>query len=94
MRYADPMATCRHLLCELVEGSAAISTPDDVVPTCSLEIQRARGCRPGQFAKDIAPALFEEVRTLLGAIDIDDRTEATKTSAARLAQIVRLEALV
>jgi hypothetical protein len=87
------MATCRHLLSEIVEGSTPISTPEDIVPACSLAFVRSRGCTPGTFAKELAPAVFDEVKTLLSQIDPDNRTEEAKVAATRLAQIVRREAM-
>ena len=72
---------CGHLLCELIGGP------------CSLAIQRSRGCRPNITARDVDPAIFDEVRELLAVIDpeaVDDRVRA---AATRLAAIVRREAL-
>lgn len=74
--------SCGHLLCELIDNC-----------TCSIAIHRSRGCRPGVFAKSVAPEVFEEVRTLLAAIDPDARTEQTRLAATRLAQIIRREAM-
>jgi hypothetical protein len=89
----ESKTTCRHLLCEIADGTVTVKVPDDVVPDCSLAFQRSRGCTPGTFAKDVAPAILEEVRTLLGAIDPDARTDEGKAAAVRLAQIVRREAM-
>jgi hypothetical protein len=72
---------CRHLLCELIGGS------------CSLVTNRSRGCRPGLAPKDVAPAVFDEVRRLLAVIDPRVRDERVRSAAARLAQLVRREAL-
>jgi hypothetical protein len=71
--------TCRHALCELIGGD------------CSLATHRSRGCTPGRFERSIAPEIFDEVRTLLAAIDA--ATDDSRTAAIRLAQIVRREAL-
>lgn len=67
--------SCRHRLCEIIGGA------------CSLAIHRSRGCRPGLWAKEVAPAVFDEVRALLAAIDGGDAQ-----AAVRLAQIARGEA--
>jgi len=72
---------CRHLLCELIGDS------------CSLATNRSRGCRPGLASKDVAPAVFDEVRRLLAVIDPRVRDERARSAAARLAQLVRREAL-
>ncbi|MFN0249079.1 MAG: hypothetical protein ACKV2T_19500 [Kofleriaceae bacterium] len=85
----ESKTTCRHLLCEIVDGTVTVKLPDDVVPDCSLAIQRSRGT----FAKTVAPEVIEEVRALLGAIDPDARTDEGKTAATRLAEIVRREAM-
>lgn len=84
---------CRHLLCEIIDGTVTVTTPDDTVPSCSLAFVRSRGCTPGTFAKDLAPGVFEELKTLVGQIDPDARTDATTAAAARLAQIVRRESM-
>jgi hypothetical protein len=72
---------CRHLLCELIGDS------------CSLATNRSRGCRPGLASKDVAPAVFDEVRRLLAVIDPRVRDERVRSAAARLAQLIRREAL-
>lgn len=72
---------CGHLLCELIDDS------------CSLAIARGRGCRPNLASKSIAPEVLEEVRALLAAIDAVVRDDRSRTAAARLAQIIRREAL-
>lgn len=72
---------CGHLLCELIERP------------CSLATGRSRGCRPGLAAKTVAPEVFDEVRVLLSVIDPDVRGERTRVAAARLAAIIRREAL-
>jgi hypothetical protein len=72
---------CRHLLCELIGDS------------CSLATNRSRGCRPGLASKDVAPAVFDEVRRLVAVIDPRARDERVRSAAARLAQLVRREAL-
>jgi hypothetical protein len=77
-------AACTHRLCELIGGD------------CSLAITRSRGCRPGAWTSSVAPAVFEEVRALLAVIEPDaptSCTEASRAAAARLAQIIRGEAL-
>lgn len=71
---------CGHLLCELVGG------------TCSLATGRSRGCRPGVFAREVAPEVFDEVRALVAVIDPEVRSEQVHAAAVRLAQIVRREA--
>lgn len=75
---------CGHLLCELVGG------------TCSLATGRSRGCRPGVFAREVAPEVFDEVRALLGVIErraADGAVDAPVHAAAvRLAAIARREA--
>lgn len=55
---------------------------------CSLATRRSRGCTPGLGSKSVAPEVFDEVRALLPRIDDGDRA-----AAARLAAIVRREAL-
>lgn len=74
------MPDCGHLLCELIGGS------------CSLATGRSRGCRPGVFAKSVAPEVFDEVRALLSVIDPDTREERVREAAVRLAAIMRREA--
>ena len=72
---------CRHLLCELIGGS------------CSLATNRTRGCRPGLTPKAVAPELFDEVRELVALIDPQACDERSRLAAARLARIIRREAL-
>ena len=67
---------CEHLLCELIGGS------------CSLASGRSRGCRPGLAERTVAPEVFDEVRTLLAAIE----AQRDRTAAIRLAEIIRREA--
>jgi len=55
---------------------------------CSLATRRSRGCTPGLTSKSVAPEVFDEVRALLPRID-----EGNREAAARLAAIVRREAL-
>ncbi len=52
---------------------------------CSLVVTRSRGCRPNITSREVAPELFEEMRTLLASLDRD--------AAVRLAQIIRREAM-
>lgn len=68
---------CTHALCGLIGGA------------CSIAVQRSRGCRPGGWAKAVAPAVFDEVRALLAALG----TEGARAAAVRLAQLIRAEAL-
>jgi hypothetical protein len=72
---------CRHRLCELIGGA------------CSLATNRSRGCRPQLAAKTVAPEVFDEVRALLAAIEPGARDEQVRSAAARLAQLIRREAL-
>lgn len=72
---------CRHLLCELIGGA------------CSLATNRTRGCRPGLAPKTAAPEVFDEVRALVAGIDPQTLDERSRSAAARLAQIIRREAL-
>jgi len=44
-------------------------------------------------AKSFAPEVLDEVRTLLALIDPDVRDDRVRTAAARLAAIIRREAL-
>jgi hypothetical protein len=74
-------ADCGHLLCELIAGP------------CSLATARSRGCRPNVTAREVAPAVFDEVRALLAAIDPAVADEPTRARAVRLAAIIRREAL-
>jgi hypothetical protein len=74
------MTDCGHLLCELIDRP------------CSLATGRSRGCRPGLFARSIAPDVFDEVRALLSVIDPDVRDERCHAAAVRLAAIMRREA--
>ena len=66
---------CGHPLCELIGGS------------CSIATGRSRGCTPGLTARTIAAEVFDEVRTLLAAIERGERA-----AAVRLAEIIRREA--
>lgn len=68
--------SCGHPLCELIGGA------------CSIAIRRSRGCRPNLTAREVAPEIFDEVRTLLPAVEQGDQP-----AAIRLAAIVRREAL-
>ena len=70
-----------HLLCELIGGP------------CSLATRRSRGCRPNLTAREVAPALIEEVKHLLGVIQPGGDEAAVQTAASRLAAIVRTESL-
>jgi hypothetical protein len=70
------MSSCRHPICELVGDGA-----------CSIGSGRSRGCTPGLAAKTTDPAVFDELRSLLAAIETGDRD-----AAIRLAAIVRREA--
>ena len=72
---------CRHLLCELIGSS------------CSLATNRTRGCRPGLAPKTVAPEVFDEVRELVALIDPQVRDDRSRSAAARLARLVRREAL-
>jgi len=72
---------CRHLLCELIGGA------------CSLATHRTRGCRPTLALKSVAPGVFDEVRELVALIDLQARDERSRAAAARLARVVRREAL-
>jgi hypothetical protein len=72
---------CRHLLCELIGGS------------CSLATNRTRGCRPGLAPKTVALEVFDEVRELVALIDPQTGDERSRSAAARLARIIRREAL-
>lgn len=74
-------ADCGHLLCELIDGS------------CSLATRRSRGCRPNLITRSFAPEVIDEVRALLAVIDPAVRTDLVRTAAARLATIIRREAL-
>jgi hypothetical protein len=74
------MTDCGHPLCELIGGS------------CSLATGRSRGCRPGLASKTVAPEVFEEVRALVAAIDLDHPDDRARDAAVRLAAIVRREA--
>src|SRR5262245_55895036 len=80
--------SCRHPLCEVIGGA------------CSLATNRSRGCTPGIAAKTVAPEVFDEVGALVAIIDplfsSPDpavRDERVRAAAARLAQIIRREAL-
>jgi hypothetical protein len=72
---------CGHLLCELIGGP------------CSLVTVRSRGCRPNLTSRDLAPAVLDEVRHLVGAIDPEARDDRVRAAAVRLAALVRREAL-
>jgi hypothetical protein len=74
------VAGCGHLLCELIDGP------------CSLATGRSRGCTPGLGPKTIDPDVFDEIRTLLGVIDLDVRDDHVRAAAVRLAEIIRREA--
>ena len=68
-------ADCGHRLCALIgEG-------------CRIATGRSRGCTPGLTSKEIAPAVLDEVRSLLAIVD-----EPNRTAAIRLAAIIRHEA--
>jgi len=73
--------SCGHLLCALIDDG-----------TCGLATGRSRGCRPGVFAREIAPAVLDEVRALLAVIDPDAPSAPGHAAAVRLAAIVRREA--
>lgn len=75
------MPACGHLVCELI-GEA----------DCSIATGRSRGCTPSLGPKEIAAELFDEVRELLAVIDPTAPSEAVRTAAIRLAEIVRREA--
>lgn len=72
------MPTCGHGVCEMI-GDAE----------CSIATGRSRGCTPSIGERDIAPALIDEVRELLAAIE---RDHDVRPAAVRLAEIVRREA--
>jgi hypothetical protein len=74
------MTACGHPLCELIGGS------------CSLATGRSRGCRPGLASKTVEPDVFEEVRALVTAIDLEHPDERAREAAVRLAAIIRREA--
>src|SRR5262245_24890965 len=74
-------SSCRHPLCELIGGA------------CGLATNRTRGCRPGLAPKAAAPEVFDEVRGLVALIDPQARDERSRSAAARLARIIRREAL-
>lgn len=71
-------AGCGHRLCEIIGG------------TCSLATGRSRGCTPSLASREVAPETFDEVRTLLVAIESGP---GAHTAAVRLAAILRREAL-
>ena len=73
--------TCRHPLCELIGGG------------CSLATRRSRGCRPNLTAREVAPAVFDEVRALLDTLAREDDAAGRRAAAIRLAALVRREAL-
>jgi hypothetical protein len=68
---------CGHPLCALIGGA------------CSVAVARSRGCRPNLTAREVAPAVVDEVRRLVAAIGRD----GDRAAAVRLAQILRREAL-
>jgi len=72
---------CEHLICEIIGGD------------CSLASGRSRGCRPSLASRGVEPAVLDEVRALIAAIDPDRRDEGVRAAAVRLAAIVRREAL-
>lgn len=72
---------CAHPLCELIGGA------------CSLATRRSRGCRPNLGAREVGAEVLAEVRALVAAFDPAARTEAARAAAARLAALVRREAL-
>ncbi len=74
-------SACAHVLCELVGGA------------CVLAVGRSRGCGARPATRTIEPEVFDEVRALLAAIDPDVRDAAGREAAARLAAIIRREAL-
>lgn len=76
------MTACPHPLCALIGGA------------CSLATHRSRGCTPGLHARELAPAVLDEVRVLVAAIadEAPDRLAARVTAARRLAQLARAEA--
>ena len=78
------MTDCGHPLCALIGGP------------CSLATRRSRGCRPNLGSRHVAPELLDEVRALVAIIDPDipdTRGERVRKAAARLAEIMRREAL-
>jgi hypothetical protein len=72
---------CGHRLCELIGGD------------CSLVVTRSRGCTPLLAAREISPELLDEVRELLGRLDLGVSDDRTRADAVRLAGIMRREAL-
>ncbi len=74
------MSDCGHLLCAIIGGP------------CSLASGRSRGCRPSLASKDVEPAVFDEVRALVAAIDPAHPDDGVRAAAVRLAEIVRREA--
>lgn len=82
--------TCQHPLCELIGGA------------CSLATRRSRGCRPNLAEREVAAEVYEELRVLLAVLGSDDAPsgspgsvapEERRVAAARLAALVRREAL-
>lgn len=72
---------CGHPLCALIGDG------------CSLDAGVSRGCRTGARPwREPAPALVEEVRALLTALDPAAELASQRDAAARLAQLVRREA--
>lgn len=74
-------APCGHPLCALVGGG------------CSLAAGVSRGCRAGPRPdRAIAPAVIDEVRGLLTALDPAQPDDARRAAAAQLARLIRREA--
>lgn len=72
---------CGHPLCALVGAR------------CSLAAGVSRGCRAGpRPERAIAPAVIDEVRGLLTAIDPAQPDDARRAAAAALARVIRREA--
>jgi hypothetical protein len=69
------VTSCRHPLCELIGEEA-----------CSIASGRSRGCTPGLAPRTIDPAVFDEVRALLAAIETGDRDAAIRLP--RLAELL------
>lgn len=70
------VVSCGHPLCALIGGA------------CSITAGRSRGCTPGLAPRVIAPAVFDEIRTLLAEIE----AQQSRAAAVRLAEIIRREA--
>jgi len=75
------VTSCEHLICDIIGGA------------CSLASGRSRGCHPTLAEKQLDPAVLDEVRDLVAAIDPEARDARTREAAARLAAVVRQEAL-